>query len=96
MHDFGCLCHLRTIFSVHRDEVERALGGEKHFNTIDATPYELSLPELGVLVPGHEPLASERLGLPTEVMAAVLGHEVLMPLEKVVHEVVDLRVVRLT
>ena len=95
MNNLGRLSDLRAITTVHGDQVERTLAWKENLDTFDAASHELPLLDPRVLIPWHEALASKRLLLAAEVMATVLSHEVLMPLEEVENEVVHLRVVRL-
>ena len=87
---------LSAIATVHGDQVKRALAWKEDFDALDAASHKLSLLDPRVLIPRHEALTSKRLLLAAEMMATVLGHEVLVPLEEVENEVVHLRVVRLS
>lgn len=95
MKNLRRLSDLRAIIAVHGDQVERALAWKEDLDAFDAASHKLPLLDPRMLIPWHEALASKRLLLAAEVMATVLGHEVLVPLEEVENEVVHLRVVRL-
>ena len=96
LDDLRGLRHLGAAAAVHGNQVERALAGEEHLDLLDAAANELALLDSRVLLPGHEAVAGEAGELAAEVVAAVLGQEVLVPLEEVKDEVVHLGVVGCT
>jgi len=85
--------NLGACLTVHLYQIERPLTWEETLDVFDSAPDKLALFDLWVLVPGHEPVFGELLELAAVKVQAVLAHVVLVALEKVEHEVLQLRVV---